>query len=270
MVDRTGALQRRQRLSVIGLECRAPPHRCCWSPGSACRRLPRASTPLLPAAVERRLGDAVDIQIRGMLDTAQVRRRISIAATTAGEAPGRAALDKIMRRLEAAAALPFALRAKVVRRDEANAIALPGGQVYVFRGLIDKAGNADELAGVIAHEIGHVAHRDGTKAMLQGAGLSFLFGMLLGDFVGGGAVVIAAKTVLQSSYTREAETAADAYGAGLMNKAGGDARALAAILDRIGGATEPGMKILLRSSGNQGARRRNQQTGCRAGRRPAF
>jgi predicted Zn-dependent protease len=50
---------------------------------------------------------------------------------------------------------------------------------------------------------------------------------------------------LQSSYTREAETTADAYGAGLMNKAGGDARALAAILDKIGGATEPGMKILL-------------------------
>jgi predicted Zn-dependent protease len=72
-----------------------------------------------------------------------------------------------------------------------------------------------------------------------------LFGMLLGDFVGGGAVVIAAKSILQSSYTREAETAADAYGAGLMNKAGGDARALAVILDKIGGATEPGMKILL-------------------------
>jgi len=69
--------------------------------------------------------------------------------------------------------------------------------------------------------------------------------ILLGDFVGGGAVVIAAKSILQSSYTREAETAADAYGAGLMNKAGGDARALAVILDKIGGATEPGMKILL-------------------------
>jgi predicted Zn-dependent protease len=57
--------------------------------------------------------------------------------------------------------------------------------------------------------------------------------------------VFAAKTVLQSSYTREAEAAADAYGAELMKKAGGDARALASILDKIGGATEPGMKILL-------------------------
>jgi len=97
---------------------------------------------------------------------------------------------------------------------------------------------------VLAHELGHVAHRDGTRAVLQGAGLSFLFGMVLGDFVGGGAVVMAAKTVLQSSYSREVETAADVYGVGLMQKAGLDGRALATILARIGGATEPGMKIL--------------------------
>jgi Zn-dependent protease with chaperone function len=243
LVDRTGALQRRQRLSVIA-----------WSIGATASLLMVAwfgvpaiaerLTPLLPVAIERKLGNAVDMQIRTMLDPRRSGASFD-CGKAATEAPGRAALEKIVRRLEAAAALPFALRTEVVRRDEANAIALPGGQVYVFRGLIDKASNADELAGVIAHEIGHVAHRDGTKAMVQGAGLSFLFGMLLGDFVGGGAVVIAAKTVLQSSYTREAETAADAYGAGLMNKAGGDARALAVMLDKIGGATEPGMKILM-------------------------
>jgi len=151
----------------------------------------------------------------------------------------------MVRRLEAAAALPLPLRTNVVRRTEPNAIALPGGQVYLFSGLIAKADSADEVAGVLAHEIGHVAHRDGTKAVLQGAGLSFMFGMLLGDFVGGGAVVFAAKTVLQSSYSREAEVAADTYGTELLNKAGGNAHALAAILDKIGGATEPGMTILL-------------------------
>jgi Zn-dependent protease with chaperone function len=243
LVDRTGALQRRQRFSVIA-----------WSFGATASLLLVAwfgvpaiaerLAPLLPAAVERKLGDAVDMQVRGMLDPRHSGTAFD-CGKTASEMPGRAALDKIMRRLESSAALPFVLRTDVVRRDEANAIALPGGRVYVFRGLIDKAGNADEVAGVIAHEIGHIAHRDGTKAMLQGAGLSFMFGMLLGDFVGGGAVVLAAKTVLQSSYTRDAETAADIYGAELMNKSGGDARALATILDKIGGATEPGMKILL-------------------------
>ena len=110
-------------------------------------------TPLLPTAAERRLGDAVDTQICGMLDTHKSGTAFD-CGTTAGQAPGRAALDKIMNRLEAAATLPFALRTTVVRRNEANAIALPGGRVYVFRGLIDKAENADELAGVIAHEMG--------------------------------------------------------------------------------------------------------------------
>ena len=241
-VDRSGLLQRQQRASVIA-----------WSVGATASLLLVAwfgvpaiaarLTPLLPVTVELKLGDAVNMQVRSMLDA---RKNGGLdCGITASERPGRTALDKMVRRLEAAAALPFPLRTDVVRRKEPNAIALPGGQVYLFSGLIAKADSADEVAGVIAHEIGHVAHRDGTRAVLQGAGLSFMFGILLGDFVGGGAVVFAARTVLQSSYSREAEVEADTYGSELMNKAGGDAHALATILDKIGGATEPGMKILL-------------------------
>lgn len=242
-VDRSGLLRRRQRLNVIGWSVIATVSLVlvAWFgvPAIAGRL-----APVLPPALDRRLGDAVDMQVRATLDTRHAGAAFE-CGIAASEKAGRAALDKIVHRLEAAAALPQPLRTSVVRRNEANAMALPGGQVYVFRGLIEKADTADEVAGVIAHEIGHVAHRDGTKAVLQAGGLSFLFGMLLGDFVGGGAVVLAARTVLQSSYSREAETAADAYGAGLMATAGGDARALATMLGKIGGATEPGMKILL-------------------------
>src|SRR5262245_6430552 len=109
--------------------------------------------------------------------------------------------------------LPLPVRAAVVRRAEVNAIALPGGRVYVFEGLIDKAETPDGLGGVIAHEMCHVAHRDGVRAVMQAAGLSFLFGILIGDFSGGGAAVIAMRTVLQSSYSRETEAAADVFGA---------------------------------------------------------
>lgn len=242
-VDRTGTQQRRQRVSVIGWSVAATVSLllvAIFGVPAVAERL----APLLPAAVEHRLGDAVDMQLRGILDTRRTGAAFECGAATS-EKPGRAALDKLVHRLEAAAGLPTPLRSTVVRRTEANAMALPGGQVYVFRGLIEKADNADEVAGVIAHEIGHIAHRDGTKAVLRAGGLSFLFGMLLGDFVGGGAVVVAAKTVLQSSYSREAEAAADAYGAELMTKAHGNARALATMLAKIGGATEPGMKILL-------------------------
>jgi len=241
-VDRSGGLAHRQRLAVAGFSTIAVISLLlvAWFgvPAVAAR-----IAPILPVAVERKLGAAVDMQVRGSLDTKHAGAAFE-CGTDAGKAEARAAFAKVTQRLETVAALPQPLRFTVVHRPEANALAIPGGQVYVFEGLIDVAHDADELAGVLAHEIGHVAHRDGTRAVLQGAGLSFLFGMLLGDFVGGGAVVMAAKTVLQSSYSRDVEAAADIYGVGLMQKAGGNARALAAILARIGGATEPGMKIL--------------------------
>jgi len=242
-VDRTGARQRRQRWSVVGWTVTATLSLLAVAyfgvPAIADRL-----APLVPLTVERKLGDAVDVQVRGMLDRKHAGAAFECGHDTR-EKPGAAALDKIMQRLSDAAALRLPITAIVLRRPEANAIALPGARIYVFEGLIAKADNPDELAGVIAHEIGHVAHHDGTRSVLQTGGLSLMFGMLLGDFVGGGAVVVAARTVLQSSYSRHVEMAADAYGAALMNKAGGDARALGVILGKIGGATEPGMDLLL-------------------------
>ena len=200
------------------------------------------------------MGVAVDAQVRAMLDTEKSSRPFECGLEER-EIAGRAALDKLIGKLETAAALPIPIKAAVVRRKEANAIALPGGSVYVFEGLIDAAKTPDELAGVIAHEIGHVAHRDGTRSILQAAGLSFLFGMLLGDFTGGGVVVIAARKIVQSSYSRDVESAADRYGVDLMSKTGGDGRAL---------GHDPGTHRRLdrarhddpaRSSRHQGARR---------------
>ncbi len=201
-------------------------------------------TPLLPPFVERRLGDAVDAQMRATLDTRRLGAGFECGVAEI-EKPGRVALDRLVHRLEAAASLPMALRPSVIRRAEANAIALPGGHIYVFEGIIAKAETPDELAGVIAHEIGHVARRDGVKSVLETAGLSFLFGMVLGDFVGGSAVIIAVKTLLQSSYSRATEAAADAYGVALMNKIGGDAEALGRILARIASTHGMAARLLL-------------------------
>jgi Zn-dependent protease with chaperone function len=90
-----------------------------------------------------------------------------------------------------------------------------------------------------------VAYRDSTRSVMQAAGLSFLFGMVLGDFVGGGAVVIASKALLSSSYSRMVERRADAYAVELMTKLGGDPRALGTLLERIEGTNHPGPKLLL-------------------------
>ena len=154
-VDRSGARQRRQRLSVIGWTVTATLSLLAVAyfgvPAIADRL-----APLVPLTLERKLGDAVDVQIRGMLDRKQTGAAFE-CGHGAREKPGAAALDKMMKRLSEAAALRLPLRATVLRRPEANAIALPGARIYVFQGLIDKADNPDELAGVIAHEIGHVA-----------------------------------------------------------------------------------------------------------------
>jgi len=199
--------------------------------------------PLVPLTVEHKLGRAVDVQVRQMLDTGKSGQPFECGAAP-GERAGRAALDKVVGRLEAAAALAVPLHVTVARRREANAFALPGGAIYVLAGLIDRTERPDEFAGVIAHEIGHVAHRDGTRSVLQSAGLSFLFGLVLGDFVGGTAVLIAARSVLSSAYSREVEASADTFSVDLMNRIGRDGRALGVILDRIAGAIEPGVQAL--------------------------
>lgn len=207
-------------------------------------RIATALTPLIPPGVEHRLDAAIEKQVRASLDTHHTGAAFG-CGNAAKEKTGGAAFNKLMRQIETAADLSIPLTALVVRQPEANAITLPGGYIYVFQGLLDKAQTPDELASVIAHEVGHVAHRDGTRTVLQAAGLSLLFGMLLGDFVGGGAVVFAAKIILQTSYTRAVETAADIYGVALLAKIGGDPRGLGRLLSQIAGTTHPGPKILL-------------------------
>jgi len=241
-VDRTGSTEGRGRAKVI-----------LWSMAAVISLVLVAVfgvpiiadrlTPYVPNAIERKFGEAIDGQVRAMLDTGRKGQ-----AFACGEAPpqqeGRAALTRLVARLQLAAALPYPIEVTMVRKAEANAFALPGGHIYVFEGLIDEARSADELAGVIAHELGHVAHRDSTRSVIQTAGLSFLFGMVLGDFVGGGAVVMASKTLLETSYSREVERRADAYGIDLVARVGGNPRALGDILARIDGANHPGMTLL--------------------------
>jgi Zn-dependent protease with chaperone function len=240
-LDRGGAAERKLRRKVVILSLAAVVS-LIFTAIIGVPVLATRLTPLIPVSVEQKLGNAVDSQIRATLDTKHLGSAFVCGSGSSGAA-GQAALDKLVGKLKTAAALPYPLQVDVVRRTEFNAFALPGGHIYAFQGLIDRAESPDEVAGVLAHEMGHVAHRDGTRTVLQTAGLSFLFGMMLGDFVGGGAVVIAAKTVLRSSYSRRVEAAADAYSVAVMRRAGGDPRALATILARVTANKDEGIKI---------------------------
>jgi Zn-dependent protease with chaperone function len=241
-IDRTGATARKAQRQAIVLSFMAAASLFAvgiYGVPALADRLAQ----LVPQGVERRLGNAADTQVRAMLDKGP-RERPFECGEAAVEQSGRAAFQTLMGRLQAAAGLRVPLQAAVIRRDEANAIALPGGHIYVFKGLIDQADTVDEVAGVIAHELGHVANRDGTRAILQKTGLSVIFGMLLGDFVGGGAVVLASESLLKSAYSRGAESRADDYAVRTIQAAGGDSRALGRFLSRIAGKTRTGSIFL--------------------------
>jgi predicted Zn-dependent protease len=146
------------------------------------------------------------------------------------DAQTNAYLNRIGQRLAANAGGPqFQYRFRVVNASDINAFALPGGFIYINRGVIDTASNEGELAGVVAHEISHVALRHGThqasKAYLAQAGISILGG-ILGGHVGAGAAQIIntvggiGLNAIFLKYSRDLETQADVRGAQIMAASG--------------------------------------------------
>jgi beta-barrel assembly-enhancing protease len=114
----------------------------------------------------------------------------------------------------------------VLNQESINAFALPGGPVYVNKGLIEAADNEAQLAGVVAHEISHVALRHGTSQASK-ANLIQLPAAVAGSVIDGGVVGqlaqlgvgLGAQSVLLK-YSRDAEREADALGARIMAQAG--------------------------------------------------
>jgi beta-barrel assembly-enhancing protease len=126
----------------------------------------------------------------------------------------------------------FQYNFKVVNARDINAFALPGGPMYVNRGMIEAAKTEGEMAGVMAHEIAHVALRHGTAQATKGqkygilAGIAGIAGTILGG-PGVGQLAQAPFAVYLLKFSREYETEADILGAQIMARAGYDPRDLA-------------------------------------------
>lgn len=121
---------------------------------------------------------------------------------------------------------------KVVNASDINAFALPGGPMYVNRGMIQAARNEGEMAGVMAHELSHVALRHGTAQATKAQKYSVLAGIgaIAGSILGGPAVgQVAAQSVgvYFLKFSREYEKEADLLGARIMANAGYDPMDLA-------------------------------------------
>jgi hypothetical protein len=123
---------------------------------------------------------------------------------------------------------------KVINASDINAFALPGGPMYVNRGMIEAARNEGEMAGVMAHELSHVALRHGTAQATKAQKYNILAGILgIGGAIVGGPAGAAAQIGSQGvgvyllKFSREYETEADILGARIMSNAGYDPRDLA-------------------------------------------
>jgi predicted Zn-dependent protease len=130
---------------------------------------------------------------------------------------------------------------KVVDARDINAFALPGGPMYVNRGMIEAARTEGEMAGVMAHEISHIALRHGTAQATKAQKYQYgaIAGAIIGAVIGGGAgqVIGQGSQVAIGTYflkySREYETEADILGAQMMARAGYDPRDLANVFRTI-------------------------------------
>jgi predicted Zn-dependent protease len=133
-------------------------------------------------------------------------------------------------------------RFAVADMEEANAFALPGGYVYVSRGLIALANSEDELANVIGHEIGHVAARHAAQRETRSAGVGVLsaLGTIAAAVVGGpqaaqmmGQLGQVAGAGVIASYSRDQERQADVVGQDIAAEAGWDPAGMAGFLTTL-------------------------------------
>lgn len=137
---------------------------------------------------------------------------------------------------------PYTFTYFVDNTSVVNAYACPGGYVVVNKGLIDRAANDDEIAGVMGHEIGHVVHRDSVHEMMHSVGLFCCAGMLVG-LSGDYALQIAqalqiGKFLEGQSFSRAQEARCDIFGAGLTAESGYDAEGIAKFFEKMAKSSE--------------------------------
>jgi len=184
-------------------------------------------TPLVPIAFEKHIGQATDKQIRAIF-----------SGQICTNEEGKEALTELVGKLQSVAQLSIAPEPDVISSGVPNAFALPGGKVYVLSKLLDKAESPDELAGVLAHEFGHVAHRDGMRRLIKDGSTSFVIGLLFGDVTGASVVLTTGKSLLSAAYSRDVEASADLFAQDVMLKLGRSPKALGTLMVRILGADD--------------------------------
>jgi beta-barrel assembly-enhancing protease len=152
-------------------------------------------------------------------------------------------VDEIGHRILAAAGpQPFEYHFQVVEDDELNAFALPAGYVYIHTGVILAAENVSELAGVIAHEIGHVVKRHVARNYNRQRNTGLLYNVLavaasifVGGYVASGGQLLGqiAAVAYVNRFSREAEMEADGFAVAVLPRAGYDPNGLVTFFAKL-------------------------------------
>jgi predicted Zn-dependent protease len=178
----------------------------------------------LPTSIDRELGEVVVGQLKSTMTVVDVP-------------VVRTAMDAILERLEEHIPDDYEawdFRVMVVDDDSINAFALPGGQMVFHSGLLIRAGSAEEVAGVMAHEMGHVLERHSLQHMAQSLGIVAGVGLMFGDT--GVLIAAAAEFITMAAinqYSRADEAEADAISVAMMHRAGLDPGALSEMFERM-------------------------------------
>ena len=145
------------------------------------------------------------------------------------------AVKEMVARLEPHSELKgLTFEVRVRDSPEVNAFCLPGGKIVVYTGLLRKAKSAEQVAGVLSHEMAHAIKRHGLQRVTESLGIVVAFELLIGDV--GGLVALGVelgKSAALTSYSREAETEADIVGVRMLHAAGVDPLELAGFFEML-------------------------------------
>lgn len=202
--------------------------------------LPMAAEPLAhrtPLYVEEQFGENLQQQVLVMLRPC---KETSVADL---------AVEPLVDELAHVSGTPFDVRVTFVRTPMPNALTLPGGRVLVTSGLLETLESPDELAAVLAHELGHVQARDSMVSLYRNAGLGIFLEAITGGTGLAQQLILLGGQLAELRYTRAQEQRADAFALKLMADAGYDPEALARAFEAIGGRAEELRESDLESEG---------------------
>lgn len=204
--------------------------------------LVRMAVNRIPIEWERTLGESA-------------RQQVLMGQRVITEGPAVKAVSTMTRRLtDQLPGSPYRFEITVVRNETVNAMALPGGSVIVYAGLLKHADSPEEVAGVLAHELSHVVLRHGMESMVQSVGLMTVVMVVLGNQQGLiGALERLGMQITTLQFSREKETAADLHGLHLLHQANISPAGMIAFFERL--AKDEGTPMALLSTHPMSAER---------------